>query len=227
MDVLILAAGRGERMRPLTDDTPKPLLEVDGTSLIERQIAALVRAGHRRLVVNHAHLGERIIEKLGDGSRYGARIEYSPEPPGALETGGGIVQALPALEGACFAVVNSDIWTDFPYDRLPGDPRGAAWLVLVDNPAHHPEGDFTLAGDRVAEKRAGTGETLTFAGIAVYRRRLFENLAPGRFPLLPILMEAVWRGDVEGIHYRGAWTDVGTPDRLEALRAGALPPTSR
>lgn len=218
MDVLILAAGRGERMRPLTDRVPKPLLEVGGVSLIERQISNLVAAGHRRLVVNLAHLGELIADKLGDGTRYGARIHYSREPRGALETGGGIVQALALLEGDCFAVVNADIWTDFPYAELPDEPRGAAWLVLVDNPVHHPGGDFILDGERVAEKGGPQAKTLTFAGIGVYRRRLFDGLPPGRFPLVPILSGAIQRGEVRARHYRGVWVDVGSIERLDALR---------
>lgn len=222
MDVLILAAGRGERMRPITDRTPKPLLEVAGSSLIERHIVNLVSAGYRRLVVNHAHLGEQIIQALGDGSRYGARITYSPEPAGALDTGGGIVQALAQLRGECFAVVNADIWTDFPFERLPREPRGAAWLVLVDNPPQHAEGDFVLDGRRVRAGSPAREDTLTFAGIAVYRRSLFDGLAAGRYPLLPILMEAIRQGDVEAMHYRGTWTDVGTPERLEALRASIV-----
>lgn len=219
MDVLILAAGRGERMRPLTDTLPKPLLEVAGVSLIERQISNLAAAGHRRLVVNHAHLGELITGRLGDGSRYGVKISYSPEPEGALETGGGIVQALPYLHGDCFAVVNADIWTDFPYAILPPEIGASAWLVLVDNPEHHLAGDFGLEHGKVRLKSAASGDALTFAGIAVYRRSLFEGRPPGRYTLLPILEEAIRRGDVRGIRYRGAWVDVGTPERLEALHA--------
>lgn len=224
MEVLILAAGRGERMRPLTDHAPKPLLEVGGTSLIERHVNNLVAAGYRDLVINHAHLGGMITDKLGDGSRCGARITYSPEPPGALDTGGGIVQALHYMRGECFAVVNGDVWTDFPFSRLPRSPRTSGWLVLVDNPAHHPEGDFGLDGERVREKCDDPARNLTFAGIAVYRRTLFEDLAPGRFPLLPILLPAVRRGGIDAEHYQGEWHDVGTPERLEALRARAGAP---
>lgn len=222
MDVLILAAGRGERMRPLTDRQPKPLLEVGGASLIERHIRRLVAAGHDRLVINLAHLGEQIRDQLGDGGGYGARIIYSPEPPGALDTGGGIVEALRHIESEVFAVVNADIFTDFDYARLPRSPRGDGWLVLVDNPAHHPAGDFALDGDgRVREKGADAGN-LTFAGIGVYRRSLFDGRAPGRYPLAPILAGAARRGGIDGLHYRGFWRDVGTPERLEALRAAAL-----
>lgn len=219
MDVLILAAGRGERMRPLTDRTPKPLLEIGGTTLIERQISRLVSAGHRRVVINLAHLGEQIEEKLGDGARYGAQITYSPEPPGALDTGGGIVHALRHLQGECFAVVNADIWTDFPYQEMPPAPRGAAWLVLVDNPLHNPLGDFELAEGTVHPKRDRASRALTFSGIGVYRRSLFDACSEGCYPLYPILLEAVSRGDVNGIHYRGSWSDIGTPERLESLRA--------
>jgi len=221
MEALILAAGRGARMRPLTDLTPKPLLEVGRTTLIERHVARLVAAGHRDLVINHAHLGSMITEKLGDGSRHGARIRYSPEPPGALETGGGITQALNHIQGECFAVVNADIWTDFPFSGLPMAPCLSGWLVLVDNPAHNPDGDFSLEDGQVREKHSGSPPNLTFAGIAVYRRALFEGLRPGRFPLFPVLLEAVRRGRVEAIHYRGQWRDVGTPERLRALRVEA------
>lgn len=224
MEVLILAAGRGERMRPLTDTTPKPLLSAGGTTLIERQITRLVAAGHDRLVVNLAHLGEQISNRLGDGSRYGARISYSPEPPGALDTGGGIVRALGRIHGDAFAVINADIWTDFPYRELPPEPPGAAWLLLVDNPPHHPGGDFELDGDVVRSRAASSPNALTFAGIGVYRRSLFDGRPDGRYPLLPILLEAVSRGDVRGTHYRGAWTDVGTPERLEALRSAVDDP---
>jgi len=179
MEALILAAGRGERMRPLTDHTPKPLLQVAGISLIERHITNLAAAGHRSLVVNHAHLGERLIAALGDGSRYGAHITYSAEPPGALDTGGGILQALSYMRGECFAVVNGDIWTDFPFSRLPSPPPAGGWLVLVDNPAQHPQGDFSLDGDQVREQSPDAPHNLTFAGIAVYHRGLFQDLQPG------------------------------------------------
>lgn len=224
MDVLILAAGRGERMRPLTNRTPKPLLSAGGTTLIERQIDRLVSAGHDRLVINLAHLGEKIAATLGDGSRYGAHITYSPEPPGALDTGGGIVQALEYLRGDCFAVVNADIWTDFPYREMPSATRGAAWLVLVENPPHNPRGDFGLHHGVVQPARVPGRRTLTFAGIGVYRRSLFDGCAPGRYPLLPILSAAVARGDVEGFRYRGAWSDIGTPERLDALRSAVTEP---
>ncbi len=210
---MILAAGRGERMRPLTDTTPKPLLSVGGRPLIEHHIEALRTAGIRELVINIAHLGDQIRSALGDGGRLGVRITYSPEPEGALETGGGIRQALPLLGPEPFAVVNGDIWCDYPFARLPADPAGLAHLVLVDNPPEHPGGDFALEGVRVVSSRAG----LTFAGISVLHPALFEGQAPGRFPLAPLLRAAAKEGRVSGEHHRGRWRDVGTPARLADL----------
>ena len=215
---MILAAGRGERMRPLTDRTPKALLAAGGQSLIERHVRALVAAGIRRLVVNHAHLGEQIVTRLGDGSSFGVTIRYSREPAGALETGGGIVQALPLLDSDPFLVVNADIWTDFDFRSLPGDFPGLACLVLVDNPSHHPGGDFRLHRDRVHELAADLGTALTFSGIGLYRRALFAEQKPGKYPLAPILHHAIAAGLVNGMHYTGTWTDVGTPARLRDLQ---------
>jgi MurNAc alpha-1-phosphate uridylyltransferase len=214
---MILAAGRGERMRPLTDATPKPLLEVDGKTLIEYHIEALRRAGVETLVVNHAHLGGRIEAALGDGARYGVRILYSPEPDGALDTGGGIHNALPLLGDAPFIVVNGDVWTDYPFARLT-EPAGLAHLVLVDNPPHHAAGDFGLRGREVVDDG---DSALTFSGIGVYRPALFAALAPGRFPLAPLLRRAMRDGAVTGEHYRGMWMDIGTPERLEEIRRSA------
>lgn len=214
MKAMILAAGRGERMRPLTDHTPKPLLRVAGRALIEYHIDALVRAGYRELVVNHAHLGARIEEALGDGRRYGARIRYSAEGE-ALETGGGIFRALPLLGPEPFLVVNGDIWTDFSYAGLPAAPTGLAHLVLVDNPPQHPAGDFVLAANGAVS--ATGAPRLTFSGIGVYRPELFARCAAGRFPLAPLLRTAMAAGQVHGEHYRGAWVDVGTPERLAEL----------
>jgi MurNAc alpha-1-phosphate uridylyltransferase len=211
---MILAAGRGERMRPLTDATPKPLLVAGGKPLIGHLITRLVQAGYRGIVINHSHLGEQIERVLQDGHQYGARIVYSHEPEQRLETGGGIFRALPMIESDPFLVVNGDIWTDFPFGRLPRVLTGLAHLVLVDNPAHHPGGDFALAGDRVATEG---GARLTFSGIGLYARALFADCRPGRFPLAPILRAAMARGLVSGEHYRGQWTDVGTPERLAEL----------
>lgn len=212
MKAMILAAGRGERMRSLTDTVPKPLLRVAGRPLIAHLIDGLAGAGFTELVINHSYLGGRIEETLGDGSRYGVRICYSAEVEGALETGGGIYQALPLL-GDTFIVVNGDIWTDYPFARLH-EPLGAAHLVLVDNPAHHPRGDFALSGDAV---HAAGEPCLTFAGIAAYRAELFADCASGRFPLAPLLRRAIDDNRVTGEHYRGRWMDVGTPERLRAL----------
>ncbi len=214
MRVMILAAGRGERMRPLTDVTPKPLLPVAGKTLIVHLIERLVHAGLRDLVVNHAHLGHQFEDYLGDGGRFGARIVYSPEPEGGLETGGGIHQALSLLDSDPFIVVNGDIWTDFPFERLPQAFEGLAHLVLVDNPPHHARGDFRLDAGRVLSD----GEPrLTFSGIGVYRRTLFGHCQPGRFPLAPLLRAAMEQGQVSGEYYGGRWRDVGTPERLAAL----------
>lgn len=214
LKVMILAAGRGERMRPLSDVTPKPLLPVAGKALIVHLIERLARAGLRGVVVNHAHLGHQFEDYLGDGSRYGARIVYSPEPEGGLETGGGICQALSLLDSDPFVVVNGDIWTDFPFERLPQALDGLAHLVLVDNPPHHAQGDFSLRAGRVL---SDDGPKLTFSGIGVYQRALFEHCRPGRFPLAPLLRAAMEQGRVSGEYYGGRWRDVGTPERLAAL----------
>jgi len=210
---MILAAGRGERMRPLTDHTPKPLLEAGGRPLIGHHLAALARAGVREVVVNHAHLGAQIESALGDGGAYGLRIRYSPEEV-ALETGGGIFRALPLLGPDPFIVVNGDVWTDFDLARLRLAGTDLAHLVLVHNPPHHAAGDFVLDGDRV---RDGGGPRLTFSGIGVYRPALFDGCAPGRFPVAPLLRAAMAAGRVSGEHHRGRWVDVGTPERLAAL----------
>lgn len=214
MKAMILAAGRGERMRPLTDHTPKPLLMAGGKRLIEYHIERLVAGGIRKLVINHAHLGEQIERVLGDGTRYGAHIAYSPERPHALETGGGIFKALPLLGGSPFIVVNGDVYTDFPFDALPRAPDGLAHLVLVPNPKHHPGGDFPLRDGRVC---AAGEPRLTYSGIGVYRPELFAGCEPGQFMLAPLLRAAMARGEVSGEHFRGDWVDVGTPARLAEL----------
>ncbi len=214
MNVMILAAGRGERLRPLTDNTPKPLLRVNDRPLIVYLIDALCHAGFTNLVINTAHLGQQIRECLGQGDRFGVDIVYSDESAGALETGGGIYQALPLLGEAPFLVVNSDIWTDYPFKRLDMPLAGMAHLVLIDNPAHHPQGDFGLQGDHVV---AGADNSLTFSGIGVYNPALFRQCRPGKYPLVPILKQAVAADQVTGEHYRGAWMDIGTPARLQQL----------
>ncbi len=214
MKAMILAAGRGERMRPLTDRIPKPLLRIGGQTLIERHVHALVRAGISELVINHAHLGDQLVAALGDGSAYGATIHWSPEPDGALETGGGIFNALPLLNDAPFLAVNADIWTDFDFSGLPAQPDGQAHLVLVDNPEHNTDGDFFLDGSRVS---VNGPVRLTFSGIGVYRPELFAGSTPGSFPLAPLLRTAMDAGQVSGQHYTGRWFDIGTPERLEAI----------
>jgi len=215
---MILAAGRGERMRPLTDETPKPLLPVGGRPLIVWQIERLARAGIRDLVINHAHLGQMIETALGDGAAWGVRIRYSAEGEGrALETGGGIFRALPLLGDGPFLVVNGDIWSDIDLAGLELAEGDLAHLVMVDNPPHHPAGDFHLAGDRLYAE----GEPrLTFSGIGVYRRGLFADCQPGAFPLAPLLRTAMHLGRVGGVHHTGQWVDVGTPQRLVEIERG-------
>lgn len=219
---MILAAGRGERMRPLTDIVPKPLLEAGGTPLIVRHIERLVRAGIREIVVNHAHLGWRIEQALGDGARFGARIAYSPEAE-ALETAGGIAHALPLLGDAPFAVINGDIACDYDFGRLAQIaeamvPRALlAHLVLVPNPPHHAGGDFALHEGRIAQ---ADGARLTFSGIGVYLPELFAAIRRGaKAKLAPLLCEAIRAGRVSGELHQGLWVDVGTPERLERLDA--------
>jgi MurNAc alpha-1-phosphate uridylyltransferase len=218
MKALLLAAGRGERMRPLTDKLPKPLLPVAGRPLIAYHLEALARAGIRDVVINLAWLGERLRTALGDGARYDVRIRYSDEGAEALETGGGICNALPQLGPEAFLVVNADTWTDFDFRLLTLDPDvdvGAlARLVLVPNPAHHPQGDFALDGDVIVERAT---ERATFAGIGIYRPELFADAKPGKFPLAPLLKRAIATGRVRGELYRGEWWDVGSPERLHAL----------
>lgn len=237
MKAMILAAGRGNRMRPLTDHTPKPLLAAGGRTLIEHQIMRLAAAGFTDLVINHAHLGEQIEAHLADGGRYGVAIRYSAEGralghDGALETGGGIRRALPLLTDglAPFLVTNGDIWCDFDYARLANAAALAAGdlatLVLVDNPGHNDAGDFALYGSRVCAEGATVGsrgeptdapKRLTFAGIGVYHPALFADAEPGAFPLAPLLRRAVAAGRVGGLYHRGRWLDVGTPERLAEL----------
>jgi len=214
LKVMILAAGRGERMRPLSDTVPKPLLEAGGKPLIVHLIEGLARHGLRDLVINHSHLGEKISAYLGDGGRYGVRVAYSHEEGGGLETGGGIFKALPLIDTDPFVVINGDIWTDYPFDRLPARLDGLAHLVLVDNPPQHPQGDFALREGKLFAEGA---PRLTFSGIGVYARALFADCRPGKFPLAPLLRTAIAQGQVSGEHYTGRWRDVGTPQRLADL----------
>jgi MurNAc alpha-1-phosphate uridylyltransferase len=218
MKALVLAAGRGERMRPLTDIVPKPLLPVAGRPLIAYHLEALARAGMRDVVINLAWLGERLRASLGDGERYGVRIRYSDEGAEALETGGGIFNALPLLGPGAFVVVNGDTWTDFDFRQLTLDPdvdgSAVARIVLVGNPAHHPQGDFGLEGDVVVARAT---DRLTYSGIGIFRPEFFAGQAPGKFPLLPLLQRAIAAGRLRGELYRGEWWDVGSPERLHAL----------
>jgi MurNAc alpha-1-phosphate uridylyltransferase len=218
---MILAAGRGERMRPLTDHTPKPLLAAGGKPLIVWHIENLARAGVTEVVINHAHLGQQIEDALGDGARFGVHIRYSPERPAALETAGGIAHALHLLGDAPFAVVNGDIWCDYDFSHLPGHAAALAHdgdlahLVLANNPPHHPAGDFCLSGRRV---RPAGGDRLTFSGIGLYKPALFAHLdRNAAAPLAPLLREQIAQGRVSGEHHTGRWVDVGTPQRLEQL----------
>lgn len=216
MKAMILAAGRGERMRPLTDATPKPLLAVRGKPLIQWHVERLRDAGFHELVVNVSWLKEQMVDFLGDGSRFGVRIHVSVEPAGALETAGGIVQALPHL-GERFVVVNGDVFTDFDFGVLRDLPANGdlAHLVLVENPPHHVHGDFGCAHGRVLDD---ADEKFTFSGIGAYSRALFAALEPGARKLAPLLREQMKAGRVSGERFSGPWSDVGTAERLAELR---------
>jgi N-acetyl-alpha-D-muramate 1-phosphate uridylyltransferase len=217
---MILAAGRGERMRPLTDTTPKPLLRVQGQPLIERHVMRLAGAGINRIVINLAWLGEQIRDYLGDGARYGAAIIYSEESPRALETAGGIFRALSFLSPGPFAVINGDIYTDFPFETLALDAKHDAHLVLVRNPSYL-KGDFGIeqgeAKERVADSAA---ELYTFSGVAVYRPAFFAECTDGVFPMKPLMLRSMSAGRCSAELYEGQWEDVGTAERLAALNNG-------
>jgi MurNAc alpha-1-phosphate uridylyltransferase len=222
---LIFAAGLGERMRPLTDRTPKPLLPVRGKPLIAWHLQKLAAIDVRYVVINTSHLAEQFPQTLGDGSQWGLRIRYAYEGGTPLETGGGMLNALPLLGPEPFIVINGDVWTDADFAMLPAEPAGLAHLLMVDNPAHHPQGDFALDGQGLLHD-AGD-RRLTYSGIGVYRRELLRDWqaivgqvtsdGPARFKLAPLLRSAMQRGEVHGSHYRGQWTDVGSPERLAAL----------
>lgn len=214
MRAMILAAGRGERMRPLTDHTPKPLLEVGGKPLIVWHIERLARAGITELVVNHAYLGQQIEQTLGNGSRWGVRIQYSPEQT-ALETAGGIANALPLLGKQAFLVINGDVFTDIDYAALDLPAGKLAHLIMVDNPPQHPNGDFALCDGVV--QQAGQ-HTLTFSGVGVYHPDLFRSVRRGEgAKLAPLLRAAMQQSLVTGQHHAGMWHDIGTPARLQQL----------
>jgi MurNAc alpha-1-phosphate uridylyltransferase len=214
MKAMLLAAGRGERMAALTASQPKPLLEVGGVSLIERHIVRLAAAGIAAIVVNLSYRGTQIRERLGDGARYGVKIEYSEEGEPPLETAGGIVHALPLLGREPFVLVNSDVLTDFDFAALLA-AEACNSLVLVPNPDHHPRGDF---GIDAAARVSAEGMLLTYAGLANLDPELFADFPPGRRPLKPVLDAAIARGLLRAIRYDGLWLDVGTPQRLELAR---------
>lgn len=217
LPVMILAAGRGERMRPLTDDRPKPLLDVAGKPLIVYHLERLAAEGFVNIVINLGYRGDQISECIGDGARFGLRVRYSQEDEQAYETGGGICHALPLLGDGPFMVVNGDVFTDYPFSRLIQDlpaQGDLAHLVMVPNPPQHPEGDFALSQGRLS--REGQSR-LTFSGIGVYRPELLAGEHPLRFPLAPLLIEAMTQGKVSGEQFDGVWNDIGTPQRLAAL----------
>ncbi len=217
MRAMILAAGRGERLRPLTDDLPKPLIPVGGKPVIEWHLERLARAGFRDVVINLCHLGDKLRLALGDGRRWRLQLHYSNEAdvPDALETGGGVVRALPLLGQSPFLLINGDIWCDYPVRRLRSMHCEHAHLVLVNNPEHNDNGDFHLAGGRVQQQGSSK---LTYSGIAVFHPGFFHHCKEERFSLVPLLREAMDDGRVTGEHYRGKWFDMGTPERLHLLR---------
>jgi N-acetyl-alpha-D-muramate 1-phosphate uridylyltransferase len=219
---MVLAAGKGTRMLPLTATTPKPLLKAGGLSLIEHQIVKLRAHGFTELVINHAWLGEQLEAALGDGSRYGVSIQWSAESE-PLETAGGILQALPLLGSEPFVIVNADIWTDYPFAQLRSALQGTqlAHLVLVPNPEHHPRGDFALSASQALQLPVlGTLPTLptyTYSGIAVYHPNFFAGVSERIYPLLPLLKRAIAQQQASGEVFTGTWMDIGTPERLQWL----------
>ena len=218
MKALIFAAGLGERMRPLTDTTPKPLLQVGGKRLVEWHLEKLAVAGFREVIINHAHLGEKIEQTLGRGAQWGLTIAYSPEPPGALETAGGIARALPQLGVDPFLVVNGDVFCDVDFAAFARHacPPAGAHLLLVDNPAHHGGGDFSLSGERIIP--ANGEQTLTYAGIGLFSPTLLRDVPPDQpLKLRPLLDAAIAAGTLSGERHAGRWVDVGTPQRLAEL----------
>lgn len=217
MKAMLLAAGRGERMGPLTEHCPKPLLPVAGKPLLRHHLERLARLGIREVVVNASYLGDQVEDFLTQQTDLGMGLLVSREPE-RLETGGGIHNALPLLGDEPFLLVNSDVWCDYPLQQLPQRPSGLAYLVLVDNPEHNVKGDFALlGGDVVAEGLGESEPRLTFSGISVIDPALFAHCEPGRFPLAPLLRDAMGKGKVQGEHYKGYWVDVGTPERLSAV----------
>ena len=214
MSAMILAAGRGERLRPVTDVTPKALVEVNGVSLLERHLQRLADAKIKTVVINLGWLGEQIAERIGSGQQYGLQVVYSPEYDNILDTGGGIKRALPLLEKAPFWIINADIYTDMALPNIKLDPESLAHLVLVPTPAHKAVGDFELRDGKI---RNSDNMDLTYSGMAFYRPKFFAKSGGGRFSVVPLLREAADDGLIEGSLYEGAWEDVGTPERLQKL----------
>ncbi len=214
MQAMILAAGKGERMRPLSLHTPKPLLQAGGKPLLQYHIESLVAASVDHIVINTGRLGEMIQDWFGDGDSFGVHIQYSHEGEEPLGTGGGIRKALPLLGDVPFILVNGDIWTDFDYRALPVRPDGLAHLVMVDNPAHNPAGDFALKGGLLSK----SGQTLhTYSGIGIYDPRMFLGTDTQLFSLVPLLKQAMLNEQVSGQYFNGQWFDIGTPERLAQL----------
>jgi MurNAc alpha-1-phosphate uridylyltransferase len=225
---LIFAAGLGERMRPLTDHTPKPLLRVGGKPLIEWHLEKLATAGVRYVVINTSHLAEQFPASLGDGSRWGLRIRYAYEGPTPLETGGGMLNALPLLGSEPFIALSADIYSDYDYASLPAEPEGLAHLVMVPNPEWHAAGDFVLAHGRLhdsVDTGTSAGERLTFGNIGVYRPAFVRGESPGRFKLLPLYQRAMHAGQASGERYDGFWRNLGNPQQLAQLDAELHAPT--
>lgn len=229
MRALVFAAGKGERMRPLTETTPKPLLQAGGKPLIAWHLEKLAAVGVEEVVINTSWLAHCFEPALGDGSRWGLRLHYSHEGPEPLETGGGMLQALALLGDAPFLAVNADVWTDYDFARLPATPEGSAHLVMVDNPDQHPRGDFAL--DSHGRLHGEGAKKLTYSGIGLYSPAILHDWrsvigaaagadeTPPRFKLAPLLSAAMAHGRISGEHHQGAWTDVGTPERLARLDA--------
>ncbi len=211
---MILAAGRGERLRPVSDTLPKALVEVGGTSLLEQQLQRLADAKINTAVINLGWLGEKIAERIGSGQQFGLQIVYSPEYDDILDTGGGIKRALPLLDSTPFWVINADVYTDMPLPRPKLAADSLAHLVLVPTPAHKANGDFELRDGKVINS---DNQDLTYSGIAFYRPEFFTDSGGGRFSVVPLMREAADRGQLDGSVYEGIWHDVGTPERLEAL----------
>ena len=213
---MILAAGRGERLRPLTDITPKALCVVQGMPLIERHVINLARAGISRIIINHAYLGGKIRQYLGNGSRYGVNLIYSPEPPGALETGGGIVNALPLIGEVPFITVNADIFTDFDFSVLTLPANSLAHYILIKKPSYYLQGDFGLSVDGFLKNDF---RDFTFSGIACYQPALFEGLQPTRFSVIPLIRQQINSRRIAGELFDGTWSDIGTIERLQQFEA--------